>query len=254
MSVITNARYVTHSANDGDSFHVALNGSTQAVRLYFVDAPETSASALTLRRVREQMRYFGHSNAAETITFGHRAAASVRHTLRAPFTVHTSFASALGSTDGGRIYAFVTTAHGDDLGALLVRRGLARARGVGRETPDGISREEYSARLQDMELMAAMTRAGAWVATDPERLVALRAAEREEARELGLIYSDIKTNQPRININTASRNELTQLKGIGEKRADAIIGARPFKTQSDIFRVPGLPRTVANDVLSLVEF
>lgn len=253
LVVITNARYVANAANDGDSFHAELNGTVRALRLYFVDAPETSASELTLRRVREQMRYFGHTNAAETIAYGSRAAAFTRQQLREPFTVYTTFASALGSTDGGRIYAFVVTARGADLGTLLVRHGLARARGVGRTTPEGVARDEHMARLQDMEFMAAMKRAGAWCATDPERLVTLRAQEREEERALRSITHELAAQRPRININTASRDELTQLKGIGEKRADAIISARPFKTPADVFRVPGLPRSVADELLSQVE-
>jgi competence protein ComEA len=47
-----------------------------------------------------------------------------------------------------------------------------------------------------------------------------------------------------VNINTATKEELTSLKGIGEKRAQAIINYRtkngPFKTVDDLEKVPGI--------------
>ncbi len=52
------------------------------VRLYFVDCPEASASSLALRRLREQTRYFGLSNAATAVRFGRTAAAFTRKHLK----------------------------------------------------------------------------------------------------------------------------------------------------------------------------
>lgn len=51
-----------------------------------------------------------------------------------------------------------------------------------------------------------------------------------------------------ININTASANELMDLKGIGEKKAAAIIEFREtngiFKQPEDLMKVPGIgPKT-----------
>jgi competence protein ComEA len=47
-----------------------------------------------------------------------------------------------------------------------------------------------------------------------------------------------------VNINTATKEELTSLKGIGEKRAQDIIDYRtkngPFKTVDDLEKVPGI--------------
>ena len=52
----------------------------------------------------------------------------------------------------------------------------------------------------------------------------------------------------KININTASADELMDLKGIGEKKSKAIIEFRknkgPFKQPEDIIKVPGIgPKT-----------
>jgi competence protein ComEA len=47
-----------------------------------------------------------------------------------------------------------------------------------------------------------------------------------------------------VNINTATKEELTSLKGIGDKRAQEIINYRtkngPFKTVDDLGKVPGI--------------
>ena len=53
---------------------------------------------------------------------------------------------------------------------------------------------------------------------------------------------------PKININTASADELAQLKGVGEKKAAVIIEFRetngPFKLPEDFLKVPGIgPKT-----------
>ena len=43
-----------------------------------------------------------------------------------------------------------------------------------------------------------------------------------------------------VNINTASKEELMSLKGIGSATADAIIAARPFNEIDDIKKVKGI--------------
>ena len=43
-----------------------------------------------------------------------------------------------------------------------------------------------------------------------------------------------------VNINTASKEELMSLKGIGSVKADAIIAARPFNEIDDIKKVKGI--------------
>ena len=73
---------------------------------------------------------------------------------------------------------------------------------------------------------------------------------------LTLLWAD---DSQKININTASADELMDLKGIGEKKAQAIVDFRenngPFRQPEDIIKVPGIgPKTLeANKDIIVVE-
>jgi len=73
---------------------------------------------------------------------------------------------------------------------------------------------------------------------------------------LTLLWAD---DSQKININTASADELMDLKGIGEKKAQTIVDFRenngPFKQPEDIIKVPGIgPKTLeANKDIIVVE-
>jgi competence ComEA-like helix-hairpin-helix protein len=249
LQMFSNARLVHNPANDGDSFFVKTDGKTLHVRLYYVDCPENSTSSNSdAQRVREQTRYFGLPHATRTIHFGNEAKAFTGSTLSEPFTVHTAFASALGRSAKGRVYAFITTADGDDLGSLLVKNGLARAHGMGRETPDGIPRDEMKERLRDMETSAMLKRIGIWSESDPDRIAELRARQRAEELELQEIQSQVEeanSSQGSHDLNTATEKELQSIKGIGPVLAERIIAGRPYKTVDDLLKVKGIgPKTL----------
>jgi competence protein ComEA len=242
---LENARLVEHSANDGDSFHFVANGQRYLGRLYFVDCPETSSgSDVDARRVREQTRYFGLPDANRLLHNARSARNFTTQHLAQPFTVHTTFASAMGRSAGGRIYVFVTTSDGKDLAELLVANGYARAQGVGRETPSGQSRQDVSDHLRDLELSAAMRRIGIWSETDPERLVAMREEEREDSRSLQAWRGGATTDQP-VDINQADAEELATVRGIGPSLAAQIVQNRPYQKVEDLLRVSGIgPQTL----------
>ncbi|GBE02816.1 comE operon protein 1 [bacterium BMS3Abin08] len=246
LQKFSNARLINDPANDGDSFLVEADGKTHRVRLYFVDCPETSTSSKSdARRVREQTRYFGLSNPARVIHFGNKAKTFVEGRLARPFTVHTAFANAMGRSSGGRIYAFITTSDGNDLAALLVKEGLARTRGTGRKTPDGILRDEMIKRLRDIEISAMLKRTGIWSESDPDRIAELRAKERSEEGELQEIQNQVKkANSPKglLDLNTATEKELQSVKGIGPVFAARIIAGRPYKAVGDLLKVKGIGR------------
>jgi competence protein ComEA len=237
---------------DGDSFRIRTPaGAEHTVRLYGVDCPEHHVNGETdARRLRTQRRYFGiaevKSDATASIEFAKRlaaeATAETRRLLGRPFTVHTSFADGRGDGRFKRIYGFVTDADGRDLAEELVSRGLARAFGVARGTPAGESGDEYRERLADLELQAAKRGVGIWAHTDWEKLPLERRLERLEEHEL---EQAIDGGGPPpagfvIDPNTASRDDLMRLPGVGETLANRIIERRPYARVVDLLEVDGI--------------
>ncbi|MBO1225357.1 MAG: helix-hairpin-helix domain-containing protein [Candidatus Scalindua sediminis] len=242
---LSNARLMNNPSNDGDSFFVEVDGKPLHVRLYFVDCPETSVNSKSdARRVREQTRYFGLSHAERTIHFGNEAANFVERLFsETTFTVHTAFASALGRSAKGRVYAFITTVDGKDLAILLIENGLARNHGFRRKTPNGIPRDEMLESLRDLETSAMLKRVGIWSESDPDRIAELRAEQRREDRELQELQKRVeKAEAPQgfLDLNTATEKELQTIKGIGPVLAARIIAGRPYKTVDDLLKVKGI--------------
>lgn len=240
LQAIKNCRLLPSDWADGDSFRVGLpDGGEMVLRLYYVDATETSATTETdQRRVRDQSSYFGIDDHRVTMDFGRRAAARVRELLAEPFTVHTAFATAPGRSAKPRTYGFVELSDGRDLGEVLVSEGLARSFGVRRSTPDGRSAEAAKSRHDDLELGAALARAGLWGATKPDRLVALRAERREEERRLQEAFG-LRAGEP-LDVNSATVDEMMLLPGVGPVLAERIIDGRPYAQLDELQRVPGI--------------
>ena len=237
-------RQVTTEWADGDSFPVKLpDGKEIVLRLYYVDCNETSAATETdQRRVRDQSSYFGIDDHQVTLASGRQAAQEVKKLLAKPFTVHTAFATAPGRSAKPRTYGFITLSDGRDLGAVLVGEGLARSYGVRRNTPDGLKTDAAEARMDDLELGAAIARRGIWAKTDPQRLVALREERRAEERELQQAFGTA-AGQP-LDPNTATVDEIMLLPGVGEVLAERIVEGRPYKSIEDLRRVPGIGEKV----------
>lgn len=236
---------------DGDSFEIeTTEGSRHTVRLYGVDCIELHVNDKTdATRLAAQRRYFGISDfggspkasmdAAKAS--GRSAAEETTRLLAKPFSVHTSFADARGDGKHQRVYAFVTAADGSDLAEQLVRRGLARAFGVYRETPAGRSGKEYQELLRDVELVAAKSGTGTWAKTNWDLLPVERQQQRQEDAELEMAAEPTKTPGTfKLDPNTAARDDLMKIPGVGEITANRIIGKRPYKALADLLNVEGI--------------
>jgi len=229
---------------DGDSFSVRLpDGKEQTIRLYGADCIEMHLQGddSNARRLRDQRRYFGIREILTAKSMGEAAKVETCKLLAQPFTVFTSFADGRGDGRFNRIYAFVKTADGRDLSEWLVSQGIARAFGVVHQLPDGTSGNEWRATLVDLELTAARAGRGAWAKTDWEKLPQIRKEAREETAELEAARGEKKADPAdKIDLNTAARDELMGIPGIGEKTADAITEGRPYKTTQDLLKVGGI--------------
>ena len=247
LEALENVRLVEDEWNDGDSFKVEADGRDLHLRLYYVDCPETAyGSKADLERMREQQRHFGLEDPRAVARFGEQATAYVKQVLSRPFTVHTSYARALGRSKAGRFYAFVHTADGQDLGRLLVQQGLARVRGKTRPTPDGKPSAEALEELHDLRATAMLNRAGIWQATQPRLLVEMRKRQREEARKLKEFQQSVAGGPlGPIDLNSASRKELERIPHIGSVTAIKIAANRPYRSLDELLKIPGIgPKTI----------
>lgn len=249
LQTFENVRLIPTEWADGDSFRVGLaTGEEHTIRLYGADCLEYHVTSRTdARRLRAQRRYFGMTEyggeSATSISLakslGQSAAETVRKVLARPFTVHTAFADGGGDGRYKRIYAFVTMADGQDLAEFLVGRGLARAFGIYRGSPDGRSRDEYLEALRDAELVAATARRGAWAYTDWEALTAQRKEQRREDAEMDAALGHAPPAE-KIDLNTAARDMLTRIPQIGEVRANRIIAGRPYRSVDELLKIKGI--------------
>jgi endonuclease YncB( thermonuclease family) len=152
------------SHSDGDSVEVRRGGKHYVFRLYFVDCVEKNPASRARRAA--QARYFGVKGSEST---GLRAAYLARNftkdKLRNPFTVYTCWQAVDPVGDNPAIRAFVETADGKDLSALLVNEGLAIIRHGNTavsDHPNGRRSGEISSDLKKAEVEARARQRGAW--------------------------------------------------------------------------------------------
>jgi competence ComEA-like helix-hairpin-helix protein len=244
--VLENCRLVPNAANDGDSFHVSVNGKEYIFRLYLVDAPEIDAANPT--RLVEQAKHFGMT-VPQVIEVGERAKAFVGEKLAEPFTVITHMANAMGRSNIERFYAFVQTKNGD-LGEQLIANGLARIHGTSATPPGAGSPAAERQRLEQLEDEAKRRKVGAWgmsgqpsnVANATPQPVASPAAPilLTPALTVPTKNTERAADGGKLDINTAAEKQLRDLPGIGPVLAQRIIAARPFRSADDLKKVNGI--------------
>ncbi len=255
LQVYKDAVLVEHDIADGDSFIVDANGQRLHIRLYFVDCPETVVyQNHDARRVQEQARYFGLDDAERVLWLGKQASDFTKIMLSKPFTLYTSHAKALGGRTSNRIYGFIVTSTGRDLGELLVENGLGRNFGVKRERYDGVNLTEAELRLRDLESAAMLARRGIWQESNPARIAEYRAEQRAESMALQtLMTSTAYLKDSPLNLNTASRSELERIPGVGPVMADRIINNRPYANVDALRTVQGIGTKTFENIRPFVQ-
>jgi DNA uptake protein ComE-like DNA-binding protein len=239
---LENCTLVPNPSNDGDSFHVRAGRKEYIFRLYFVDTPETDPTLA--ERVSEQARYFGITM-AQTLQVGEVARRFSAEKLSRPFTVRTSMQDALGRSRKERFYAFVRIGQ-EDLAEELVRNGLARVHGSSGK-PDGLltANAEW-ARLEQLEADAKGEKVGGWGVNFNRMSVRSQKEGGRPYDPFDAFFHAPAAATPgpvvagKLDVNSATQQQLEDLPGIGPALAGRIMAARPFRSADDLRHVKGI--------------
>ena len=259
LVVLKDCIYVPTEWNDGDSFRVKDgDGKEMTVRLYGADCLETKNDKDSdAQRLLEQRRYFGISEKPPTFAmeWGKQATKITATALTEKFTIITSFADARGDANFSRVYAFIKTKNGEDLSELLVKKGYARAYGVYRANIDGVSQDELRERMKDLEIQALQNKQGIWGGTNWQKLPEERKERRKDIADLEEAKGNLPamTDGVKLDVNTATRDELMSIKGIGEVTANSIIEARPYEKIEELHEVTGIGDVTYKKLLEFLE-
>ena len=91
---------------------------------------------------------------------------------------------------------------------------------------------------------------------DGQRVYFPRAGEDVPQEETSRSAAEIAGSQTLVNINSADKEALMSLPGIGESKAEAILAYRaehgPFPSLSEILNVPGIGQAILDEISSLI--
>jgi len=98
-------------------------------------------------------------------------------------------------------------------------------------------------KASPVRLSSVLKRIGIWSESDPDRIAEFRAIQRSEDQELKELQSQVKKPKLQhdlLDLNTAGKEELMFINGIGPMLAERIIAGRPYKTVDDLLEVKGI--------------
>lgn len=256
FEVIKNCKLVDNLIiNDGDSFQVSIGGdknNLMVVRLYGVDCMETNDREDYMKlRLKEQGLYFGIQGKDDkfktTLKLGKDATSFVEKALRKPFTIETKHVNGMGKQP--RVYAYITSSDGKDLGELLVNAGLARIYGRADDLPGAQMPYEYRNKLEVKEILAIRERVGAWKWTEWKMF-------EEERNEYRKLISKLKIN---VMENNPTNIDLIAFRsGVSKKISEAVLKELEngiYKDMDDLDkRVSGVGAKTADKLKKVLVF
>ena len=236
LSRLDKVKLLPYGGNDGDSFRVSAGGKILYLRLYYVDCAESKSYPKVYKRIREQQEYFGLTNDEQVLALGQQATNYTRRQLSRPFTVYTEYADARGAGKHKRIYAFIKTDKGKDLGMLLVENGLARVYGKAHRLANGTTSKRAWNALRTLERAAILNRSGGWKFARATRLA-------HTSKQFGQPQLPLKKRTPDdspLDLNRATSRKLQEIPGVGPTTAKNIIAGRPYRTIEELDKQPGI--------------
>lgn len=144
----------------------------------------------------------------------------------------------------------LNTATADEL-QELPGIGPARAEAIIKARPfktvaDLKKLDEIPARVYD-EIAPRLTASEPASTSTPKKAASKAMAKGEGAKSKAAAKAATPSGG-KVDLNTATADELQELPGIGPARAEAIIAARPFKTVADLKKVEDVPARVYNEI------